>query len=567
MKNALRRTATGFLSAILLLSAASPAAAFERLEIEVINPQIVQGRPAVTVDVGFSVRVRAVNADGSTDTNADFINAQLSTDVPSTLPGAQYLQNGERQFDNLIVRAEGEPIRLRVRDLDDVSVPQAEIELNAYDFVSSFTVVVEGGDKQVGQPVQVTLQARDSDGDPVLNFRDDVELDALVGNFLGGPTVTVQGSAFALGEASLDVTFLGTDPNTRENTLFANNGRIYPGQVVAATGSATVTPLAPGPLATVVLLMPGEALTPGVSPGKSGEPLAQISGNTFNGVNVWATDQYWNPVDSGPYPTLNWSTDDPAGGIILPAAGGMVSNAELDENVRLITAGVRRVTVQATGPINSSSESNVLVNPEGLDHFVFDYAIWDTTRTQVTTNPFQIRVRAEDNSNNLFPFNGQVTVRAKIGTEEQVDWILIDDATFVNGYLNTSVQVTKRAFSAQIVIDNNGGVIARSATFQVNSGSLDRILFEFPGEDWEQGRNDENFSGMTGVPQPVVAGQEILVRIIPPDKYANLVSGQRNVTVGSPTGYFELPRSEEHTSELQSHAPISYAVFCLKKKK
>ena len=27
------------------------------------------------------------------------------------------------------------------------------------------------------------------------------------------------------------------------------------------------------------------------------------------------------------------------------------------------------------------------------------------------------------------------------------------------------------------------------------------------------------------------------------------------------------PRSEEHTSELQSHSFISYAVFCLKKKK
>src|SRR5881394_991096 len=27
------------------------------------------------------------------------------------------------------------------------------------------------------------------------------------------------------------------------------------------------------------------------------------------------------------------------------------------------------------------------------------------------------------------------------------------------------------------------------------------------------------------------------------------------------------PRSEEHTSELQSHHPISYAVFCLKKKR
>ena len=29
----------------------------------------------------------------------------------------------------------------------------------------------------------------------------------------------------------------------------------------------------------------------------------------------------------------------------------------------------------------------------------------------------------------------------------------------------------------------------------------------------------------------------------------------------------ELPRSEEHTSELQSQSTISYAVFCLKKKK
>ena len=29
----------------------------------------------------------------------------------------------------------------------------------------------------------------------------------------------------------------------------------------------------------------------------------------------------------------------------------------------------------------------------------------------------------------------------------------------------------------------------------------------------------------------------------------------------------ERPRSEEHTSELQSQSTISYAVFCLKKKK
>src|SRR3546814_13269807 len=36
--------------------------------------------------------------------------------------------------------------------------------------------------------------------------------------------------------------------------------------------------------------------------------------------------------------------------------------------------------------------------------------------------------------------------------------------------------------------------------------------------------------------------------------------------VGQPVGELRRPRSEEHTSELQSLMRISYAVFCLKKK-
>src|SRR5213596_3410011 len=40
-----------------------------------------------------------------------------------------------------------------------------------------------------------------------------------------------------------------------------------------------------------------------------------------------------------------------------------------------------------------------------------------------------------------------------------------------------------------------------------------------------------------------------------------LTLGRRSYTDGT-----DGPRSEEHTSELQSHGLISYAVFCLKKK-
>src|ERR1051326_9457532 len=41
----------------------------------------------------------------------------------------------------------------------------------------------------------------------------------------------------------------------------------------------------------------------------------------------------------------------------------------------------------------------------------------------------------------------------------------------------------------------------------------------------------------------------------------------RGDALGSPAGQRAELRSEEHTSELQSHSFISYAVFCLKKKK
>ncbi len=529
---------------VLAMIVPQTAYAFDYLEITVVNPQIVQGRPAVTVEVAYSVRVRAVNANGTTDTTADFINAELySPDVPATLPSSAYLQAGERQFDNLVMLADGQPVRLRVRDADDGSVPFGEILIDCYNFVDRFNVVVPGGDKFVDQAINITLQALDQNGDLVLNFRDDVTLDALVGDFASGPTTNVAGTSFTLGAVTVPVTFWGTDPATRENELTATNAITYPGQGLPASGQATVTPLRPGPLNTVMLLLPGETLTPGVSPGKTGTPNAQISGIAFPGVDVYATDLHWNPVEPPTYPTLTWSTDDPSGGVSLPAGGGMSGNAELDESVTLISSGLRRVTATASGAISSSSDSFVQLNPEGLDHFVFDYAVWDTTDVQVTTIPFQLRVRAEDINNNPFPFNGQVTIRALLGTsDESEDYVIVNNSTFVNGQLDALVQVTKRAFSARVIVDSNGAVVGTSGRFQVNSGPLDRIMTTWPGETWVPGLNDDTFSGNIGNPNSTVAGAEVFpVTVRPVDRYGNIVSGQRNVTVSSGTGYFELP--------------------------
>src|SRR3546814_2134212 len=49
--------------------------------------------------------------------------------------------------------------------------------------------------------------------------------------------------------------------------------------------------------------------------------------------------------------------------------------------------------------------------------------------------------------------------------------------------------------------------------------------------------------------------------------FPRLSSGDGELIVYSSTDLDTLSRSEEHTSELQSLMRISYAVFCLKKKK
>src|SRR3546814_10746656 len=65
-------------------------------------------------------------------------------------------------------------------------------------------------------------------------------------------------------------------------------------------------------------------------------------------------------------------------------------------------------------------------------------------------------------------------------------------------------------------------------------------------------------------PSSHVASQPCAIRR-PPHKQPLRISSNR--ATPNPGIYIYLERSEEHTSELQSLMRISYAVFCLKKKK
>src|SRR3546814_10266669 len=96
------------------------------------------------------------------------------------------------------------------------------------------------------------------------------------------------------------------------------------------------------------------------------------------------------------------------------------------------------------------------------------------------------------------------------------------------------------------------------------------IDFGLFGEDCSAGR----------IPMPVRGAQEKAAGLALLHRFRRVMLRFRNrsITIGislaKPSGLHrgefalrELARSEEHTSELQSLMRISYAVFCLKKKK
>src|SRR3546814_2955388 len=72
-------------------------------------------------------------------------------------------------------------------------------------------------------------------------------------------------------------------------------------------------------------------------------------------------------------------------------------------------------------------------------------------------------------------------------------------------------------------------------------------------------------------PQPVAAARNWLIgrigqKVADPRDRLRLLAGRAG-EAGAEHGAIICSRSEEHTSELQSLMRISYAVFCLKKKK
>lgn len=500
-------------------SLAGNALAYNHLEIVTSG-----GESDETQSVGFSVIVTARNPDGSIDAGAYPLVSFTSSDPIASLPSNSYLSGGQATFNNLVLNTPGNQT-ITVSDVYDPTVLEGTLPLNVHRFVDHFDFDIPHGAKNVGVPFQITIVAKDNTGATNTIFSDNVTLSASVG---GISPSSVLGSSFTNGEATLMVTLYGTDPTTHINNITCTNSISYPDQSQLPSGTSEPITVNPGSYSTVILLFPGESLTPGTAPGKSGEPSQQVAGVPFPQVEVKAVDEYWNPVSAPPYPTISFSSTDTLA--TLPASTPMTSNSESFSNLVLRTAGNQTVTVEEDINYNTSV-STISIIHSSVDHFSF--AQIPTPQTTIT--PFNVSITARDAfENRVYSFNSDIALESSTGPYTYTPTLI----TFSSGVWSGLVHITKKANNAQLSCDDLAGHTGSSNNFTINAGPFSELLIVLPGETYTPGI----LPGRSNPPTPVQAGATVTATIRAVDKYWNQVAGPSvlvPISISSPTGYIE----------------------------
>ncbi len=449
----------------------------------------------VTQSVPFSFTITARN--GAEIDSEYYGNVYVWTDdkwsnygdLPST---TVFLREGTADVTDLILNSPGTNKHIYVMSENDGSLPPASISLEVERYIDHF----EFSDlppQTAGQSFNLTITAKDINNNTVTLFKDNIILEAEVGDI---EPVSIPGNQFINGVATANITLYGAypsvppgnDPTSEyKNRITVKNTQSYDGNpaVESTTPYINVEPER-GSFKNIVLLFPGETITPGQRgslDGKEGTPNSGVSGMAFKNVMVVATDSYWNPVKTGPYPTITFTTTDTSGEVMLPPANtNMTFNTSIFNNITLITSGLIDITVNApvTGKGNRSSTSRVEIGSAGLDHFEFNHI-----SDQNTIDEFPVTINAKDKANNtVINYTGTCELSCELGAGV----IYPTSITFNAGVWNGNVHITRQALGGTtITVDDGAGHTGRSNTFNIAPGAFSKFVVVLPGQSITQG--------------------------------------------------------------------------------
>ncbi len=529
----------------LILIGASFANAWDYLEIVPTD-----GISDKTSHVQFTVTVNARNSDGTLDASANTRLKFLCSEINATLPPdalGTRLMNGTGNFDVTLRNPLSPAISQLVQTITvrDYYFPNPStdgtVNITIHLFVDHFEFSTPSP-VIAGSTFTISVTARDITGAIATTFNDVVSFSAQTGNIWWDASAI----SFTNGvDNSIPIVLYGGAPGTRLNKIICTNSITYPSQSQAPNGTSDWITVNPGPFDRIILIFPGETLTPGANPGKTGVASDQTAGVPIIGVDAVAVDQWWNPLISVPAsaPTLHFTSSDLLAG--LPADTVMTNPTEnFDNIITMRTAGPQDVTVQEDQNLTSSFSSfNVL--SASYSRFEFDPIV----SPQSTVNPFTIKITAYDPFDNVdISYNNSVTLKLIIGgsmANQALDTdtatpVMDQQITFVNGVWQGDIRTTKKAlFNSAHLELSDGGINGISNNFTINAGPFTKLFIVLPGETYTPGI----YPGKIGTPTDINAGDIVDVSVKGTDDYWNIVDdGSADVlitNINSTTGYVD----------------------------
>ena len=518
MRQGLRSACAGAWVALVLATQlyAAPATAgpFAQLQVllpgETAAPGTSSGKTgtpsAQTAGIPFYVTVRACDASWALVPTVTHTIRILSSDASASLPASAQLVGGTGDF--LVILNAGGNFTVYAHDQSDVTIPDGTSSLVQSIVLQSLEFSTIPRAQNVAVAIPLTITARDPNGAVVSGFSGSVQLQELTSFGAGriGPASVTMTS----GQWSGSVTVYRADETAPTSGNVSLSGAVqgHPNQ----SGASNAFVVSPGPFRRVQIVAPGQSPLPGSVSGITGVPASQSAGRSFT-ANVYATDDYWNPVSSGDVVQVSSSTD-PAD---TPVTGSL-STGFRQVTYTLMTVGTQTLTVsdQSNGNIVSMTSPGIQVIPNATDHFAFS-AI---SSPQVAGVPVTVMVRATDQSGNtVYDYNGDAVLASNTGSGTSTPTLI----TFVSGVWSGPVTFFGAGSTVRLACTDfsSPARTGTSANITVNPGTFVKLQIILPGENARPGTT----AGKDGTPGNETAGTPFPITVRAVDQYWNVVSG------------------------------------------
>ncbi|MBD3869695.1 MAG: Ig-like domain-containing protein, partial [Acidobacteria bacterium] len=330
--------------------------------------------------------------------------------------------------------------------------------------------------------------------------------------FTGNPDVQAAGSGFSIRIRAVDQYFnrvpgIGSHvaiTSTDENLGFAPdpvvvNGELLIPVTVYRAGRQTISAadddisgidpftssefeVTSGPYTDLLILAPGESLSPGAESGRSGTATDQSINYAFT-VTVYATDQWFNPV-AGVTDLLRITSGDPMAQ--LPADAPMIDGTA-DFAVRLSTGGFQQITaVNVTQPTMAVSTTEVKMISSG-----FHLEAEINPSTVQAGSPFSLTVKVTNDAGSVIQeINSSVTVEVRNASTQNPGQGTLANTNFqlLQGQHTETETYTFAEDIVLVITDDAGNIPALTGVLTVLPGAPSAILLT-SNPPWLKGNN------------------------------------------------------------------------------